>query len=483
MIAPLRPLKRLGPWLTAVLFLVVAVLGWRGRPTAIEVVTPKTETLAEVIALSGQVRGVEESRLAPEVAGTVRFLLVAEGQAVKKGRSLALLDTEPLQAQYEQALARVQVAEAQLGVARRKPLDSQVEQVRAEVQGQQIAARASLASARERLREAETGPRVEQQEQARASLRQAHAETEQSAREALRQASLLAQGAVSKQSAEQAQTAAERARQAEMAARARLAELENGTRAEQVEQARQAVVAAQADALAADQGGDARLAQLLEQPRVEDVRLAQAQVDEARSAVVTARRQLEQAAVLAPYDGIVGRRLLRVGDLAGPNDPVFTFSSQPSLEVRVDVDESDRSRLALGQEAEIRASGYADTLRAKVKELSPEVDPLRGTLEVRLAITSPPTWLLPGQTVDVNLILGASKPRMVLPLTCVVLKGDGAEVAALEADRVHWRKVEVSSPTERGYLIRAGVDEGDKLALYPQGLVEGQRARATSSGD
>lgn len=475
--------RRLIAALLVVGVLSLALWASRGRATSVETVHPKSETLAEVIALSGQVRGVEESRLAPEVTGTVRALLVSEGDLVKKGQPLARLDSERLQAQWDQSLERVRVAEAQLSVASRKPLASQIEQVRAEVEAQKLASQAALSSAQEKLKEAQNGPRTEQREQARASLRQARAEAEQSSREARRQARLLSEGAVSAQSAEQAQTAAARSLQAERAAQARLDELENGTRPEQIEQARQAASAAEADLMAARQAGDARLAQLLQQPRIEDIRLAEAQVREARSASVTAKKQLDQALVVAPYDGIVGRRLLRPGDLAGPNAPIFTFTSQPSLEVRVDVDESDRSRLAKGQAAEIRASGYEEPVQARVKELSSEVDTLRGTLEVRLGIASPPAWLLPGQTVDVNLILNEPKPHLVVPLTCVVLKSESAEVAVVDGGVIRWRKVEVSSPTERGYLIRNGVRTADTLALYPQGLKEGQKVRPTSAGD
>ena len=216
---------------------------------------------------------------------------------------------------------------------------------------------------------------------------------------------------------------------------------------------------------------------MLDQPRPEDVALATAQLEEARSAQRVVREQLAQAEVLAPYDGVVGRRLLRVGDVSGPGQPLLTFSSRPTLEIRVDVDESDRSRLAVGLQANVRANGYSETFMAKVRELSPEVDPVRGTLEARLSPEEPPKWLMPGQTVDVNLILGKQEPRLVLPLTCVILKGEKAEVVVIEGETAQIRGVEISSPTQEGYLIRSGIKEGDQVALYPQGINEGQKVR------
>lgn len=469
-------LKRLWP-IPLILLIGFALLQWRARADAVEVTRPARQDLAEVLALSGRVHGRQESRLAPEVSGTLRAVLVKEGQAVKAGQEVARLDQGRLQAQLAQAQERVRVSQAQLEVARRGPLPAEIEQVRSEVESQRLAARAAVESARQRLLEAERGTRVEQVEQARAALREATAEVEQRAREAARQEGLARQGAVALQAAEQARTLALRAEQARESARARLEELERGPRPEVREQARQAVLAAEADLLAAQEAGAARLQQLRDLPRPEDVALAQAQVSEARQAAQVVQEQLQQAEIRAPYDGIVGKQLLRVGDQAGPSAPVFSFSSDPALEIRVDVDESDVPRLALGQRAEVRPSGHAESFPATVRELSPEVDALRGTLEVRLSPESPPGWLVPGQTVDVNLFLAEQKSWMVLPLTCVVLRADGAEVMVVEDGVVKRRSVQVSSPTTKGYLIRSGLEGQELVLLYPQGVQEGQRVR------
>lgn len=83
--------------------------------------------------------------------------------------------------------------------------------------------------------------------------------------------------------------------------------------------------------------------------------------------------------------------------------------------------------------------------------------------------------------MDVNLILEGQKDRLVLPLTCVILRGSKAEVVVVEDDIAHFRPVEISSPTGQGYLIRAGVEENDRVVLYPQGLSEGQKVRAQAA--
>jgi membrane fusion protein (multidrug efflux system) len=218
--------------------------------------------------------------------------------------------------------------------------------------------------------------------------------------------------------------------------------------------------------------------QLLARPRDEDVALAQNQLEEARAALTVAEKQLDQTDVRAPYAGTVGRKLLQVGDQAGPNAPIFTFIRQPELEVRVEIDESERSRVKKGQRASVSANGYPEPFEAEVKEFAGEIDSVKGTLEARLRPISPPPWLLPGQTVDVNLILSPEGERLLVPLTSVKVQGDSSHVLVAENGTLVLREIKVSSPSQEGYLVLDGLSEGEWVVRYPQGFEAGQKVRA-----
>lgn len=461
-----------------VLGLVLGLALWvRGRPSQAEAVHPKVENLSEILAASGQVRGREESKLAPEVAGTVADIEVKEGETVKKGQVLARLDTARLQAAVQQAAERVKVAQAQLEVAARKPLPSEFEELRSQNRQAEEKAAAALESARQQLLESQRGPRIEQIQQARADLAQATADSDQKARDLVRQQELYSKGAISKQAFEQSQTLAREAAAAGDRARKRLDELTNGTRPEQLERNQQAVASAQADLQAARRTGAARLQQLRDRPRPEDVELARAQVQEAQAALALAKKQKEQAVVTAPYDGKIGRKLLRPGDLAGPNAPILTIASVPALEIRVELDESERSRVKKGMKAEVRAGGYDKSFTATVQEFAGEIDSVKGTLEARLLPAEAPSWLLPGQTVDVNIIVNPPAERMIIPLTCVMLEADSASVYRVEDGKIKRATIKVSSPSQGGYLVSEGLQKSDTVVRFPQSFKEGQRVR------
>lgn len=471
-------LKRNIPWLAVLALLLAGALWLRFRPPEAEVVKPKRQAMAEILAASGQVRGRNDSRLAPEVTGTVKEILVQEGQRVLRGTVLAKLDTERLEAQLLQASVRVKVAEAQLEVASRPPLPSEFSELRAQNEQAVARAQAALKSAEQQLLESRRGPRAEQVLQARAELEQAGADAAQKRRELARQEELYRRGAVSKQAYEQSLTMSRAADAAQERAEQKVAELENGTRPEQIARNRQAVLSAQADLTAARETGEAKLQQLRDRPRPEDVALAKSQVEEARAAHTVAREQAAQAVVTAPYDGTVGRRLLRPGDLAGPNTPILTFASSPALEIRIELDESERSRVKKGMPAEVRSNGYPDPFTATVEEFAAEIDSVKGTLETRLWTKRPPDWLLPGQTVDVNIILSPQAERILIPLTSVMLEADSADVFVVEDSRIKRAGITVSNPSIGGYLVQAGLRGDEQVVQFPQSFQEGQKVRA-----
>lgn len=464
--------------------LVLALIGsgllfYRSSVPSAVVVRPEPAEVEEALAVSGRVRGVEEASLAPEVSGKLVELPVAEGQRAAEGSLLARLDDQLLQAEYERALAAVDTARAQLAQASRRPLPSEVARVEAETLRAVETARADLTRAEKALAQARNGATAEQRRRLQASAKQAAAERDQLQREARRQQSLYQEGAISKQQYEQAVTAYQVARQGAESAAAAAAELEVGTRPEEVAQAVAAVSAAQATLDGAQASRRAQLQNLADQPRQEDVAVAETRVQEARKAAQSALEKVHQTRVVAPYDGVVGRHLLKLGALAGPQAPVLTFISEPRFEVVVEIDESELSRIELGQQAHLKASGF-ESLLGEIYEMAGEVDAVKGTLEVRVRPQSVPGWMRSGQSVDVNIILAPSQQRLLLPLSAVQLRGDDTRVLVVEEGRVTERTVRVGEATSSGFPVLEGVDQNTAVLKFPQEHESGQRVRTHS---
>ncbi|HEY3403343.1 MAG TPA: efflux RND transporter periplasmic adaptor subunit [Ohtaekwangia sp.] len=100
-------------WLIgAVVFLTVFIIvgksaGWIGKPKEIEVELAKAKrvSIVEKVSASGTVQPVTEVKIAPEVSGEIRELLVQEGDAVKKGQLLVKIRPDTWISQLERAQA------------------------------------------------------------------------------------------------------------------------------------------------------------------------------------------------------------------------------------------------------------------------------------------------------------------------------------------------------------------------------------------
>ena len=136
----------------------------------------------------------------------------------------------------------------------------------------------------------------------------------------------------------------------------RLAELttQKLTAQEQADNARAAADAAKAKRRAAEEA--LRLAEA--GSRKEDIAAAEAtlQADQAQLALV--RRQLSDADLYAPADGVIQDRLLEPGDMASPQRPVYTLALTNPLWVRAYVGETDLGRIHPGMRATVHTDSF-----------------------------------------------------------------------------------------------------------------------------
>lgn len=98
--------------------------------------------------------------------------------------------------------------------------------------------------------------------------------------------------------------------------------------------------------------------------RDEDIASAKAQLAMARAQLDGNLATYEKTFLRAPFDGIILRKHHRTGESITNSsvtpDPVFTIGDVSGLRVRVDVDETDVSRVANGQRVYVTAAAYPE---------------------------------------------------------------------------------------------------------------------------
>lgn len=245
----------------------------------------------------------------------------------------------------------------------------------------------------------------------------------------------------------------------------------------QLDEARRAVDIARAQKAAAD------AQQVSSTPLGADSRVALTALLQAQAQLTGANVRLAQARITAPHDGVVLTRSVEPGDVVQPSRTLMVFAADAEPELVFQPDERNLSTIALGQKARASADAYPTQLfDAEVDYIAPSVDAQRGSVEVRLRVSSPPAFLKPDMTVSVDLTVGRKKDALVVPSTAVRAPATHAPfVLTVEDGRIARHDVALGLGGDGSTEITSGVAEGAEVVIADgKVLAPGQRVRAES---
>ncbi|MCL5961742.1 MAG: efflux RND transporter periplasmic adaptor subunit [Chloroflexi bacterium] len=358
------------------------------------------------ISAKGSIVPVTQARLAFKSGGKVESVLVKEGDKVKRGQTLAKLETADIELQVKAAEDALALNEALLRQAKEGTTEADVKadeaafeaakerlaQSQATVEAEGVAAKASLDAAQAKLALLKNGPTAEdiraaelQLEQAKNTLwatqldrdgikgtfgkddyrgkagdaRVAAAETAVS----IAEASLLKlkQGA-----SQQDITIAEAAvTQAESQLKAKQATSESTLAAAQAAvesaQAKLAQTRARSSAAGSQQGASQA-----------EIDVALARVEQAKTAVEQAKAPLSNAILLAPFDGQIASLQIRAGEMASPGNPAIILGDTGTFQVETsDLDEASAAKIQTGQPVDVIVNAFDNkVLKGKVSAMA-----------------------------------------------------------------------------------------------------------------
>lgn len=291
----------------------------------------------------------QEVRVGSKSGGRIAAVLVREGDRVEAGQELVRFETMELQAQLEQARARVAQQESRLARLERG--------ARPEERAQ---ARAATAAARAALDAVQNWPRNEETAQARAAVAAAEAERGNARTTFERVRRLRETGDLAQQELDAARYRLDQATARVEAETQRLALLLNGSRDEERRMAEER----HRQAAAAE-----RL--VVAGPRREEIDDAQAQLAEARARVEQIGIQLAEGVVSAPTRARVEVLPVRPGDLLVPNQVAARLLEEDRIWVRIYVPEPRLGLVRVGQTVRISVDSFPDrTFSGSIEQIN-----------------------------------------------------------------------------------------------------------------
>ena len=304
-----------------------------------------------VITLSGRIEG-DSSTVAAKLSGRILEIKVREGDTVKAGDVLAVLDDDQIRAREDQARAAVADAEARGEAAR-----AQIAVLEEQLRQSELLTEQARTDARGRVSQAESEVVV-----AEAELAKQEAAYKLAAFDRDAYTKLAATGAVPERRGKEAVSTAEQQTAAVAAARRR------------VESARGALQVARASlanpGIRASQAG-ANRKQIAQQQK--EVASASAKIDQARAQLAEAQANRQDLNIVAPFDATVTTRAAEPGEVVAAGTAIVTLLDLSKVYLRGFIPEGEIGKVQLDQPARVYLdSNPNQPLDAYVSRIDPE---------------------------------------------------------------------------------------------------------------
>lgn len=216
--------------------------------------------------------------------------------------------------------------------------------------------------------------------------------------------------------------------------------------------------------------------------------VARQDLDEKRSAAAQARadlaaveanvRRLEQLRqfrrIHAPFDGVITRRSVEVGDLIAANGKeLFALAQTDPLRLTLWIPQVYASEISQGQEVSLRIpENPGRKLSARVAHAAGALDPVTRTRQVELELPNPDGKLLPGTYGEVTFNLSSSAKALLVPTNVLVTGQNGTQVVVVDKDNtLSFRKVTLGRDLGRDIEVLAGLEAGEVLVSSPSDLL------------
>lgn len=189
--------------------------------------------------------------------------------------------------------------------------------------------------------------------------------------------------------------------------------------------------------------------------------------------------RLGRTVVRAPFAGVIGQRLVSLGDYVNSNSRLLTLQTVSPQRIVFSVPERYAGSLKVGQRVAFQVAALSDKgFEAKVDFVDPVVTLPGRTITVKALADNSQGSLQPGMFIEARLATEVRPQAVIIPEEAISPTATAAWVWVVEGDKVTRREVELGVRTPGFVEVRKGVDAGDRVVvggldrLTPDALVK-----------
>jgi membrane fusion protein (multidrug efflux system) len=189
----------------------------------------------------------------------------------------------------------------------------------------------------------------------------------------------------------------------------------------------------------------------------------------AEAAVALVEARLAKTEIKAPFSGMIGLRVVSVGDYVKEGADVVNLESIDPLKVDFRVPEIYMRQVQVGQTLTVTLDALpGKAFEGKVFAVNPLIDAAGRVVVIRAVVRNPDTSLRPGMFARVKLITRDEKEALVIPEQAIVPQGDEQYVYRIVDGKVARVKVEIGQRRDGKVEIVKGLEANDVVVTAGQ---------------
>jgi len=178
--------------------------------------------------------------------------------------------------------------------------------------------------------------------------------------------------------------------------------------------------------------------------------------------------------VVAPFDGVVTRRNVDVGDLVnagngGTGQALFAVAQVDPLRLYVYVPQMYARQIKMGDAVTVTlAERVGQQFRGTIARTARAIDTATRTMQVEIQVPNPTGALIAGSYVQVTLPINVDARALVVPTNVLLFRPEGTRVALVDSGgRVHLTSVKLGTDFGTSVEVLSGLNASDRIVLNP----------------
>lgn len=180
------------------------------------------------------------------------------------------------------------------------------------------------------------------------------------------------------------------------------------------------------------------------------------------------QKQLKSTTIVAPFSGVITKKLIDLGSMIGPGTPVVEITDISSLKLTVSVPERDIMKFKLNQKVQVSADVYAGKVfEGTVSNLSVQADKAHN-FKVQITVRNTNQEIMAGMYGSVSLANSKSVTSLAIPRKALVGSSKNPQVYVIRNGKAYLTSFNAGTSDGDFIEVISGIAKTDKIVVKGQ---------------